>query len=77
MILLMCPWTYSSQAAEQGSSKQNVFMLLRFCEGDWLMYIGKYSSFMESQLTFSGMNSEGFSHSSAGKEPSCNSGDPS
>ena len=39
-------------------------------------FIGKDSSFMESQLTFSGMNSEGFSHSSAGKEPSCNSGDP-
>ena len=39
-------------------------------------FIGKDSSFMESQLTFSGMNSEGLSHSSAGKEPSCNSGDP-
>lgn len=39
MILLMCPRAYSSQAAEQASSKQNVFMLLRFCEGDWLMYI--------------------------------------
>lgn len=61
MILLMCSRQYFSQTEERAGSKQNVYMLFRLCESDWLMYILlEKIQLYGIAVHLSGMNSEDY-----------------